>query len=93
MVDSRGVIYAGRTEGMNEYKARFAQETEARTLTEALSGADMMIGLSVADSVTQDMVRGMADRPIIFAMANPDPEIRYELAREATCRPGRSTRR
>ncbi len=83
MVDSRGVIYAGRREGMNEYKARFAQETEARTLTEALSGADMMIGLSVADSVTQDMVRGMADQPIIFALANPDPEIRYELAREA----------
>ena len=83
MVDSKGVIYAGRTKGMNEYKARFAQETEARTLTDALMGADVMMGLSVADSVTQDMIRGMADQPLIFAMANPDPEIRYELAREA----------
>ena len=83
MVDSRGVIYAGRTEGMNEYKAYFAQETEDRTLTDALNGADVMVGLSVADSVTQDMIRGMNDRPLIFAMANPDPEIKYELAREA----------
>ncbi|MCB9079952.1 MAG: NADP-dependent malic enzyme [Anaerolineaceae bacterium] len=83
MVDSKGVIYAGRTEGMNEYKAQFAQETEARTLTDALQGADVMMGLSVADSVTQEMIRGMAAQPLIFAMANPDPEIRYELAREA----------
>ncbi|MCB0211853.1 MAG: NADP-dependent malic enzyme [Anaerolineae bacterium] len=83
MVDSRGVIYAGRTEGMNEYKAYFAQETADRTLTDALNGADVMVGLSVADSVTQDMIRGMNDRPLIFAMANPDPEIKYELAREA----------
>ncbi|HMQ52760.1 MAG TPA: NADP-dependent malic enzyme [Anaerolineae bacterium] len=82
LVDSRGVIYAGRTEGMNEYKARFAKETEARTLTEALQGADVMIGLSVADSVTPEMIQGMAEQPIIFAMANPDPEIKYELARE-----------
>jgi malate dehydrogenase (oxaloacetate-decarboxylating)(NADP+) len=83
MVDSRGVIYAGRTEGMNEYKARFAKETDARTLADAMKGADVFLGLSVADVVTQDMVRSMAERPIIFAMANPDPEIRYELAKEA----------
>jgi malate dehydrogenase (oxaloacetate-decarboxylating)(NADP+) len=83
MVDSRGVIYAGRTEGMNEYKARFAKETDARTLADAMKGADVFLGLSVADVVTQDMVRSMAERPIIFAMANPDPEIKYDLAKEA----------
>jgi malate dehydrogenase (oxaloacetate-decarboxylating)(NADP+) len=83
MVDSRGVIYAGRTEGMNEYKAQFARDTETRTLAEALVGADVLIGLSVADAVSQEMVRTMAERPIIFAMANPDPEIKYELAKEA----------
>jgi malate dehydrogenase (oxaloacetate-decarboxylating)(NADP+) len=83
MVDSRGVIYAGRTEGMNEYKTRFAKETDARTLADAMKGADVFLGLSVADVVTQDMVRSMAERPIIFAMANPDPEIKYDLAKEA----------
>jgi malate dehydrogenase (oxaloacetate-decarboxylating)(NADP+) len=83
MLDSRGVIYASRTEGMNQYKARFARETNIRTLEEAMKGADVFVGLSVADVVTPDMVRSMADRPIIFAMANPDPEIRYELAKEA----------
>jgi len=83
LVDSKGVIYAGRTAGMNSYKAQFAKETEARTLTDAMRGADVMVGLSVADSVTPDMVKVMAERPIIFAMANPDPEIKYELAREA----------
>jgi len=83
MLDSRGVIYVGRREGMNEYKARFARETEARTLADAMEGADVFVGLSVADVVTPEMVRSMADRPIIFAMANPDPEIRYELAKEA----------
>ncbi|MEJ2559052.1 MAG: phosphate acyltransferase, partial [Anaerolineae bacterium] len=83
MVDSRGVIHAGRTEGMNEYKARFAKETDARTLSDAMKGADVFLGLSVADVVTQDMVRSMAERPIIFAMANPDPEIKYDLAKEA----------
>jgi malate dehydrogenase (oxaloacetate-decarboxylating)(NADP+) len=83
MVDSQGVIYAGREKGMNEYKARFAAETEARSLAEAMQGADVFIGLSVADVVTQDMVRAMAGKPIIFAMANPDPEIKYELAKEA----------
>ncbi len=83
MLDSRGVIYAGREEGMNEYKVRFAKPTKARTLAEAMQGADVFIGLSVADVVTPDMVRSMAERPIIFAMANPDPEIKYELAKEA----------
>ncbi len=83
MLDSRGVIYAGRQEGMNQYKARFAGETEARTLEDAMIGADVFVGLSVADVVTQAMVRSMAERPIIFAMANPDPEIKYELAKEA----------
>lgn len=83
MVDSRGVIYAGREAGMNEYKARFAKQTTLRTLAEAMVGADVFVGLSVADAVSQDMVRSMADRPIIFAMANPDPEIKYELAKEA----------
>ncbi len=83
MCDSRGVIYKGRTERMNPYKERFAAETDARTLAEAMVGADVFIGLSVADVVTPEMVKSMADKPIIFAMANPDPEIRYELAKEA----------
>jgi malate dehydrogenase (oxaloacetate-decarboxylating)(NADP+) len=83
MLDSRGVIYAGRREGMNEYKARFARKTDTRTLEDAMQGADVFVGLSVADVVTQDMVRSMGERPIIFAMANPDPEIKYELAKEA----------
>jgi malate dehydrogenase (oxaloacetate-decarboxylating)(NADP+) len=83
MVDSRGVIYKGRSEGMNKYKQRFAAETEARNLADAVRGADVFYGLSVADVLTPDMVKTMAERPIIFAMANPDPEIRYELAKEA----------
>ncbi|RMF05831.1 MAG: NADP-dependent malic enzyme [Chloroflexi bacterium] len=83
MVDSRGVIHAGREAGMNKYKARFAKETDARTLEDAMVGADVFYGLSVADVVTQDMVKSMAQDPIIFAMANPDPEIKYELAKGA----------
>ncbi len=75
MVDSRGVIYAGRTEGMNPYKERLAVETHARTLEDAMRGADAFIGVSAAGLVTQEMVLSMADRPLIFAMANPDPEI------------------
>jgi len=67
---------------MNPYKERFAVETDRRTLAEAVVGADMFLGLSVADVLTQDMVRTMGERPIIFALANPDPEIRYELAKE-----------
>jgi malate dehydrogenase (oxaloacetate-decarboxylating)(NADP+) len=83
LCDSQGVIYAGRSEGMNEWKACFARETEARTLAEVMVGADAFIGLSVADVVTQDMVRSMADNPVVFAMANPDPEIRYDEAKAA----------
>ncbi|NOZ27926.1 MAG: NADP-dependent malic enzyme [Chloroflexi bacterium] len=83
MVDSRGVIYAGREENMNEYKARFAVKTEARTLAQALEGADLFLGLSVANILNGEMIQAMAPNPIIFALANPDPEIRYEEALEA----------
>ncbi|NPA90504.1 MAG: NADP-dependent malic enzyme [Chloroflexi bacterium] len=83
LCDSRGVIYKGRKERMNPYKERFAADTDARTLAEALKGADVFIGLSVANVVTPEMVKSMADKPIIFALANPDPEIPYEAAKEA----------
>ncbi len=83
LVDTRGVVYKGRKEGMNEYKLRLAHETDARTLEDAMRGADVFYGLSVANILTPEMVKAMAERPLIFAMANPDPEIRYELAREA----------
>jgi malate dehydrogenase (oxaloacetate-decarboxylating)(NADP+) len=82
LVDSRGVVTKDRQEGMNKYKAQFAQDTEARTLADAVRGADVFYGLSVADVLTPEMVKSMAERPIIFAMANPDPEIRYDLAKE-----------
>jgi malate dehydrogenase (oxaloacetate-decarboxylating)(NADP+) len=81
LCDTRGVIYRGRTDGMNQWKSAHAAETEARTLAEAMVGADVFYGLSAAGAVTQDMVRSMADKPIIFAMANPDPEITPEDAR------------
>lgn len=81
MCDSKGVIYKGRKEGMNKYKDQFAVETSARTLLDALKGADVFIGLSVAGAVTEEMLKVMADRPIIFAMANPDPEIDPPTAR------------
>lgn len=77
MCDTKGVIYKGRTELMNEFKEMFALETEKRSLTEALTDADVFVGLSVGNVVTQDMVRVMAPNPIVFAMANPDPEITY----------------
>jgi malate dehydrogenase (oxaloacetate-decarboxylating)(NADP+) len=80
MCDTKGVIYEGRTEGMNPYKARYASQTKARTLTEALVGADVFFGLSMGGVVTPAMVLGMAPHPLIFALANPDPEIDYELA-------------
>lgn len=83
LVDSRGVVYKGRTSGMNKYKERFAVDTDDRTLQDAVRGADVFYGLSVADILTPEMVKTMAERPLIFAMANPDPEIKYELAREA----------
>lgn len=83
LVDTRGVVYKGRSEGMNKYKERLAAETDARSLTDAVRGADVFYGLSVADILTSEMAKTMAERPLIFAMANPDPEIRYEVAREA----------
>lgn len=78
MVDSKGVIYKGRTEGMNKYKDAFANETKARTLADAMKDADCFIGCSAKGLVTKDMVKSMAPNPIIFAMANPDPEITPE---------------
>jgi len=80
MVDSKGVIYKGRTEGMNEYKEKFAVDTDARTLDDAMRGADIFTGVSIKGLVTQEMVKTMAENPIIFAMANPDPEITPEEA-------------
>ncbi|MGY6628294.1 MAG: NADP-dependent malic enzyme [Oceanicaulis sp.] len=81
LCDSKGVIYKGRTEGMSQWKSAHAADTDARTLAEALSGADCFIGLSVKGAVDQDMVKSMAANPIIFAMANPDPEITPEDVR------------
>ena len=83
LCDSKGVVYKGRTEGMNKYKERFLVETDCRTLTDALRGADVFYGLSIANVMTPDMVKSMAQDPIVFAMANPDPEIKPELAHEA----------
>jgi malate dehydrogenase (oxaloacetate-decarboxylating)(NADP+) len=80
MCDTKGVIYKGRVEGMNPYKAIFAAETELRTLEEAAVGADVLFGLSVKGAFTPQMIRSMAADPIIFAMANPDPEITPEEA-------------
>src|SRR5512140_329947 len=80
MCDTKGVIYKGRVEGMNPYKALFAADTPFRTLEEAASGADVLFGLSAKDAFTKEMVRSMAPNPIIFAMANPDPEITPEAA-------------
>ncbi|WP_321531552.1 NADP-dependent malic enzyme [uncultured Desulfuromonas sp.] len=75
LCDSKGVIYKGRTEGMNDYKARLATEMECRTLDEAMVDADVFFGVSAKDAVTPEMVASMAADPILFAMANPDPEI------------------
>jgi malate dehydrogenase (oxaloacetate-decarboxylating)(NADP+) len=83
LCDSHGVIYRGRTDRMDPYKAEFAADTPARSLSEAIVGADVFIGLSKAGVMTQEMVRSMARDPIVFAMANPDPEIPYEEARAA----------
>jgi malate dehydrogenase (oxaloacetate-decarboxylating)(NADP+) len=83
MCDTKGLVYRGRTEGMNQWKSAHAVETTARTLSQALEGADCFFGLSVKGAVTQAMVRAMADKPIIFAMANPDPEITPDEARQA----------
>lgn len=83
MCDTSGVIYAGRKEGMNKYKQMFAVETKARSLSEALVGCDVFVGLSVAGAVTGEMIMPMNKNPIIFAMANPDPEITPDKARAA----------
>lgn len=80
LVDSKGVVYKGRTAGMNSFKESFAVETSKRTLREAMEGADVFAGLSQGGLVDQDMVKSMAPRPVIFAMANPDPEISYNEA-------------
>ncbi|HJS86793.1 MAG TPA: NADP-dependent malic enzyme [Acetobacteraceae bacterium] len=84
LCDTKGVVYQGRQDGMNQWKSAHAVATRARTLAEALEGADVVFGLSVKGALTQDMVRAMADKPIIFAMANPDPEITPEAARAAS---------
>jgi len=82
LCDTKGVVYEGRTDGMNQWKSGYAVKTKARTLAEALVGADVFFGLSVKGAVTKDMVKSMADKPIIFAMANPDPEITAEEVAE-----------
>ena len=82
LVDSKGVVHSGRTD-LNKYKQRFIMDTDARTLSDAVRGADVFYGLSVANVMTPEMVKSMAQDPVIFAMANPDPEIRPELAKEA----------
>jgi malate dehydrogenase (oxaloacetate-decarboxylating)(NADP+) len=78
LCDTKGVIYRGRTEGMNQWKSAHAAETDARSLADALNGADAVFGLSAKGAFTDDMIRSMAPNPIIFAMANPDPEITPE---------------
>jgi len=78
LTDSKGVIYKGRTIDMTPYKEEFAAETTRRTLTEALVGADVFVGLSIGGIVKPHMIQAMAPNPIVFAMANPDPEIGYD---------------
>lgn len=81
--DTKGVVYKGRKEGMNKYKEIFASDTKARDLTEALVGADIFVGLSSGNCVSKEMIKSMAKDPIVFAMANPNPEITYEDATDA----------
>src|SRR5579872_2781139 len=81
LCDTKGVVYKGRKDGMNKYKERFAQETKLRTLAEAMVDADVFAGLSVKGAINGEMVRTMAKDPVVFAMANPDPEITYEEAK------------
>ena len=83
MCDSRGVIYKSRKEGMNPHKEEFASATKARTLADALKGADVFLGVSSKNLVSPEMLLSMADDPVVFAMANPDPEITYEDAIDA----------
>lgn len=82
LLDRKGVIYKGREEGMNQWKSAHAANTDKRTLAEAMEGADVFLGLASKDAITPEMVKTMAPNPIIFAMANPDPEIRPEVAKE-----------
>ncbi|MCW2245678.1 malate dehydrogenase (oxaloacetate-decarboxylating)(NADP+) [Azospirillum fermentarium] len=81
LCDTKGVVYRGRTEGMNQWKSAFAVETDARSLADAVSGSDVFVGLSAKGALTPAMVKTMAPKPIIFALANPDPEITPEEAR------------
>jgi malate dehydrogenase (oxaloacetate-decarboxylating)(NADP+) len=83
LVDSKGVIYRGRTTDMTPYKEEFARETTDRTLADAMRGRDVFVGLSIGGIVSPEMIRSMADRPIVFALANPYPEISYEDAKGA----------
>jgi malate dehydrogenase (oxaloacetate-decarboxylating)(NADP+) len=83
LVDTKGIVYKGRKEGMNKYKEYFAVDTDKRTLADAMKGADVFCGVSAKGVVSKDMVRSMADNPVVFAMANPDPEITYEDAKDA----------
>jgi malate dehydrogenase (oxaloacetate-decarboxylating)(NADP+) len=82
LLDSKGVVHVHRSD-LNIYKRRYAQDTDKRTLADAMRGADVFIGVSAANLVSADMVKSMADKPIVFALANPDPEIRPELAHSA----------
>src|SRR3974390_601197 len=81
MVDTKGVVYKGRTAGMNPYKERFAHDTEMRTLADACKGADVLLGLSAKGAFTPEMIASLAPNPVVFAMANPDPEITYDEAK------------
>ena len=83
LVDTKGVVYKGRVEGMNPYKEYFAVDTNARSLADAMRGADVFCGVSAKGVLSKEMVKSMADKPIVFAMANPDPEITYNDAVEA----------
>ena len=83
LCDTKGLVYQGRTEGMNPYKERFAHTTKLRTLAEVVEGADVLVGCSVKGAFTPAMLKAMAANPIVFAMANPDPEITYEEAKAA----------
>jgi len=94
MVDSKGVLYEGRGDKFNKYKQQFVRKTSCHTLADAMRGADVFVGVSVKDMVTKDMVKTMAKDPILFAMANPDPEITYtdvmEVRKDAIMATGRS---
>ncbi len=83
MIDSKGVMYEGRGDKFNKYKQEFVRKSDCHTLADAMKGADVFVGVSVKDAVTKDMVRSMAKDPVIFAMANPDPEITYVDAMDA----------